>query len=108
MYAVIFRAVTRDLDQEYLELAEQLRRLAIDKYGCREFFALTEGNQEVAISYWDTEEQVRNWKQDALHLRAQQLGRKNGTSHIGCKLQKYSASTLALATPSRSPINQET
>mgnify|MGYP001826178665 CR=1 FL=1 len=76
MYAVIFRAVTRDLDQEYLELAEQLRRLAIDKYGCREFFALTEGNQEVAISYWDTEEQVRNWKQDALHLRAQQLGRK--------------------------------
>ena len=76
MYAVIFRAVTRDLDQEYLELAEQLRRLAIDKYGCREFFALTEGNQEVAISYWDTEEQVRNWKQDALHLQAQQLGRK--------------------------------
>ncbi len=76
MYAVIFRAVTRDLDQEYLELAEQLRRLAIDKYGCREFFALTEGNQEVAISYWDTEEQVRNWKQDSLHLQAQQLGRK--------------------------------
>ena len=76
MYAVIFRAVIRDLDQEYLELAEQLRSLAIEKYGCREFFALTEGNQEVAISYWDTEEQVRNWKQDALHLRAQQLGRK--------------------------------
>ena len=76
MYAVIFRAVIRDLDQEYLDLAEQLRSLAIDKYGCREFFALTEGNQEVAISYWDTEEQVRNWKQDALHLQAQQLGRK--------------------------------
>lgn len=76
MYAVIFRAVIRDLDQEYLELAEQLRSLAIEKYGCREFFALTEGNQEVAISYWDTEEQVRNWKQDALHLQAQQLGRK--------------------------------
>lgn len=76
MYAVIFRAVIRDLDQEYLDLAEQLRSLAIEKYGCREFFALTEGNQEVAISYWDTEEQVRNWKQDALHLQAQQLGRK--------------------------------
>ena len=76
MYAVIFRAVIRDLDQEYLDLAEQLRSLAIEKYGCREFFALTEGNQEVAISYWDTEAQVRNWKQDALHLQAQQLGRK--------------------------------
>lgn len=76
MYAVIFRAVIRDLDQEYLDLAEQLRSLAIEKYGCREFFALTEGNQEVAISYWDTEEQVRNWKQDSLHLQAQQLGRK--------------------------------
>ena len=74
MYAVIFRAVIRELDQEYHEQAERLRNLAIERYGCREFCAFTEGNEEVAISYWDNEQQIRNWKQDPLHLRAQQRG----------------------------------
>ena len=74
MYAVIFRAVIRKLDPEYAELAERLRRIAIETYGCREFCAYTEGNQEVAISYWDSEQQIREWKQDPLHQRAQRLG----------------------------------
>jgi len=74
VYGVIFRAVIRELDQEYLDLAEQLRNLAIETYGCKEFCAYTEGDQEVAISYWDTEEQIKNWKLDPLHQQAQQLG----------------------------------
>lgn len=74
MFAVIFRAVTDKLDDDYEPTAERLRDLALDRYGCREFFALAEGNQEVAISYWDTEEQIKRWKQDADHLLAQERG----------------------------------
>ncbi|TDG15468.1 antibiotic biosynthesis monooxygenase [Seongchinamella unica] len=76
MYAVIFRADIRQLNPEYVQLAEQLRTLAMERYGCREFFSCTEGNQEVAISYWDSEQQISRWKQDPLHQRAQQLGRE--------------------------------
>ena len=75
MYAVIFRAHIRRLDEDYLEMAGQLRQLALDEYGCVEFTSVCEGNQEIAISYWSSLEQIQNWKQDQLHLTAQQLGR---------------------------------
>lgn len=74
-YAVIFRAQIRALDAQYSAMAARLRALAMEKYGCVEFFAVTEGDQEVAISYWENETQIRQWKQDAEHLVAQQNGR---------------------------------
>jgi len=74
MYAVIFRAEIKQLDQEYSDTAAKLRDRAIEKYGCLDFVALTEGRQEVAISYWETLEQISRWKQDAEHIKAQQLG----------------------------------
>jgi heme-degrading monooxygenase HmoA len=74
-YAVIFRAEILALDDEYAAMAARLRALAMEKYGCVEFFAVTEGDQEVAISYWESETQIRLWKQDAEHLVAQENGR---------------------------------
>ena len=75
MYAVIFRAETNQLDEEYSDTAAKLRNLAIEKYGCRDFVATTEGHHEITISYWETLEQISRWKQDIEHTRAQQLGR---------------------------------
>jgi heme-degrading monooxygenase HmoA len=76
-YAVIFRAEIRALDAEYAAMAGRLRALALEQYGCVEFFAVTERDQEVAISYWESESQIRQWKQDAEHLVAQENGRNN-------------------------------
>lgn len=75
MFAVIFRAEVRKFDDEYFSLAAELREMAISEYGCREFCSYTEGNNEVAISYWDSESQIREWKQNALHLTAQGKGK---------------------------------
>jgi hypothetical protein len=50
MYAVIFRAVVGELDQEYSEAIERMKELAIKEYGCLEFFALMEGESRGAIS----------------------------------------------------------
>lgn len=47
----------------------------MENYGCVEFVSLTEGDQEVAISYWPDLENIRQWKQNAEHLHAQALGR---------------------------------
>ena len=75
MYAVIFRAEILELDADYAATAQRMRQLAIDEYGCVEFVACTEGNTEIAISYWESEEQVHRWKRNAEHLTAQALGR---------------------------------
>ena len=75
MYAVIFRAEINELDEAYADMAARMRDLAINKYGCVEFTAVTEGKREIAISYWDDQEQIKAWKQDPEHRKAQKLGR---------------------------------
>ncbi|WP_422138380.1 antibiotic biosynthesis monooxygenase family protein [Endozoicomonas sp. ALC020] len=75
MYAVIFRATVKQLDQEYLELAQRMRELALDEYGCIEFIASTEGDQELAISYWPDKNSIHAWKNNPEHLIAQKKGK---------------------------------
>ncbi|WP_428035350.1 antibiotic biosynthesis monooxygenase family protein [Amphritea sp.] len=77
MYAVIFRAEVAQLDEEYSQMATRMRELALQEYGCLEFTAVTEGANEIAISYWDSLEQIRAWKQNAEHLTAQAKGRSH-------------------------------
>lgn len=76
MYVVIFRATARTLDPEYSTTAARLRQMALQEFGCLDFVAVTEGRQEVALSYWPDEASIRAWKQQADHLMAQQLGRE--------------------------------
>jgi len=76
MYAVIFTAEVNEFDSEYLATAEKLRDLAIARYGCVEFSARSEGTNEIAISYWNSLEQIAAWKSDAEHMLAQEKGRE--------------------------------
>lgn len=76
MFVVIFRARARQLDAEYAAMAARMRELALTEFGCLDFCAVTEGDQEVALSYWPDEASIRAWKQHADHLMAQQLGRE--------------------------------
>ena len=75
MYAVIFRAEINKTDSAYSEMAAQMRDLAKNKYGCIEFTSVTEGTNEIAISYWQSLEQITLWKNDVNHMAAQELGR---------------------------------
>ena len=74
MYAVIFKASVEQLDEEYFAMAERLRKLAFDDYGCQGFDSFTEGSSEVAISYWSSLEQIQAWKSDPVHQAAQKAG----------------------------------
>ena len=74
MYAVIFRATIKELDDTYSEMAATMRQLALEKYGCLEFTAVSEDQQEIAVSYWNNLQQIKDWKQDLQHQAAQQLG----------------------------------
>ncbi len=76
MYAVIFRAEINELDEKYNSTAKHMRELAISKYGCSEFISRTEGSLEIAISYWETLEQIQEWKNDKEHIKAKHLGKR--------------------------------
>ena len=51
MYVVIFRAKVRQFDAAYTAMAAHMRELALTQFGCLEFQALTEGQDEIALSY---------------------------------------------------------
>lgn len=76
MYVVIFKATIRNLDSEYSTTAARMRELALTEFGCLEFQAVTEGKEEVALSYWPDEESIRAWKSHPEHVFAQQLGKQ--------------------------------
>ena len=76
MYAVIFKAKTKKLDDDYFKMAKRIRELAITEYGCIDFTGVTEGSNEIAISYWESMEQIKKWKENAEHLVAQKLGKE--------------------------------
>lgn len=85
MFVVIFRAQARALDADYAATAARLRELALTEYGCLDFCAVTEGDQEIALSYWPDEASIRAWKQQADHLMAQQLGRERW--YASCRVE---------------------
>ncbi len=97
MYAVIFRAEINELDESYSAMARQMRDLALNEYGCSEFTSVTEGTQEIAISYWRSQEQIRHWKQASEHQEAQRRGRaewyKSYQVQIVEVIREYSEST---------------
>ena len=76
MFVVIFRARIRKLDDEYAQAAARMRELALSEFGCLEFHAVAEGDEEVALSYWPDEESISCWRRHPEHLLAQQAGRE--------------------------------
>jgi heme-degrading monooxygenase HmoA len=75
MYVVIFRATARAFDAEYSTVAARMRELALTKFKCIEFVSASEGDQEIALSYWRDEGDIKAWKQHSQHVLAQELGR---------------------------------
>jgi heme-degrading monooxygenase HmoA len=75
MYAVIFKAVINQLDNNYFETARRLRQLAKSKYGCLDFVSVCEADRELAVSYWPSREHILVWKDDPEHRQAQRHGR---------------------------------
>lgn len=74
MYAVIFRAKIKALDDIYVETAKRMRTLAFEKYGCIDFLSVSENGDEVAISYWPSLDSIKRWRNDEEHLKVQHLG----------------------------------
>lgn len=76
MYVVIFRAKIRSIDTEYSIVAARMREIALSQFDCIEFQSVTEGQNEVSLSYWPSEESIRAWKAHPEHVLAQRTGRE--------------------------------
>ena len=75
-YAVIFTSTRTDGDNGYNEMATLMESLAQKQGG---FIGMDTAKNEVGItvSYWETLDAIKSWKQQSDHLFAQQKGIKD-------------------------------
>ena len=85
-YVVIFKAKIKHLDQQYTETAQRLRQKAFTEYHCQKFESFTEQNDEIALSYWNSLEDIHAWHLDAEHQIAQQLGQSVWYQHFSAEI----------------------
>ena len=89
-YAVIFTSTQNDNIKGYTEMAEKMENLAKKQDG---FLGLESASSEVSItiSYWESQEAIKNWKQQSEHLSAQLKGRQDWYNwyHVRvCKVER--------------------
>lgn len=75
-YAVIFTSKHSEQIDGYLEMSNLMETLAKKQKG---FMGFESARNEIGItvSYWKTLEDIKNWKQNADHLKAQEKGKKD-------------------------------
>lgn len=97
MYIVFFKATIKQLDAIYSEMAQMLRDKALGKYNCLKFETCSENGFEIALSYWNSLEDIKRWQQDAEHQVAQRLGKEKWYQDFSveiCKIERsYSSLT---------------
>lgn len=77
MWVVIFRARAGQQDEDYRLWAQQMRNKALTEYSCLEFVSISEGEEEISLSYWPDSESIAAWRADSEHQQAQALGREH-------------------------------
>jgi heme-degrading monooxygenase HmoA len=90
MFVVIFRAQIRSLDEQYFAAAARMRDLALAEFGCIEFHAVAEGQDEVALSYWPNEESIKAWRAHPEHVEAQRLGKEKWYASYSVEVARIS------------------
>lgn len=77
-YAVIFTSIRSAVDDGYGQMAEAMVELAARQPGYLGMDSVRDPATGVGmtVSYWRDEESIANWRNEAQHLMAQQLGRE--------------------------------
>jgi heme-degrading monooxygenase HmoA len=89
-YAVIFTSTKVEAENNYDDVANRMVELAATQQG---FMGVESARNEIGItvSYWESLEAIKNWKNNAEHLIAQQLGKdvfyQSYTTRI-CKVER--------------------
>lgn len=81
MIAVLFEAeALAEAQQRYLQLAAELKPLLSDTPGfisIERFQSLSTPGKILSLSWWEDEDSVAGWKQNVMHLAAQEEGKRS-------------------------------
>lgn len=86
-YAVIFTSKRRAGDYGYAAMAERMEKLADQQPG---FISMESAKSElgITVSYWESLDAIKAWKENSAHLFAQERGKKNWYSWYKVRICK--------------------
>jgi len=86
-YVVIFTSTYSDNTVGYNEMATRMEHLASEQKG---FLGMDSARNDVGItnSYWESLEDIKNWKRNSEHLFAQQKGKEQWYSWYNVRICK--------------------
>jgi len=86
-YAVIFTSTRTEGDNGYSAMADAMEKLAETQPG---YLGIESARSEIGItvSYWESLEAIKNWKENAQHLVAQKMGKEKWYEQYHLRIAK--------------------
>ena len=86
-YAVIFTSKQQEDDSGYQKMAEQMETLAKKQPG---YIGIESAKETIGItvSYWESLDAIKNWKENSAHLFAQEKGKSDWYSWYKVRICK--------------------
>ncbi len=87
-YVVIFTATRGENTEGYEEMAMEMVNLAMQQEGFLNIEHAQMGDTSITLSYWDSEEAIKNWKNNSRHQVAQEKGKNGWYKNYSIKVAK--------------------
>ncbi|MFF2483097.1 antibiotic biosynthesis monooxygenase family protein [Paenibacillus sp. NPDC058071] len=88
-YAVIFSSQRTEGDNGYAAMADAMEELAKRQPGFIGIESVrNEAGSGITVSYWESLEAIRQWRENERHLIAQQKGKSDWYKHYSVKICK--------------------
>ncbi|MCH6268049.1 antibiotic biosynthesis monooxygenase family protein [Neobacillus citreus] len=85
-YAVIFTSVRTDGDNGYEKMAEKMVELASRQKGFLGIESARDKETGITVSYWDSLEAIKAWKEHTAHKAAQEKGQTDWYKHYKVRI----------------------
>lgn len=90
-YAVIFSSQRTNGDKGYKKMAEKMVELASQQKGFLGVESARDEGLGITVSYWDSLDAIKNWKEHSAHQIAQDRGKKEWYKSFSlrvCKVER--------------------
>lgn len=92
-FAVIFASQRTEGDNDYGIMAEKMMGLASQQKGFLGVESARDEHLGITVSYWDSLEAIKNWKENSAHQVAQERGKEEWYKSFSlrvCKVERQS------------------
>ncbi|MUK87876.1 antibiotic biosynthesis monooxygenase [Ornithinibacillus sp. L9] len=93
-YAVIFASQRTERDRDYRKMADKMVELASEQNGFLGIESAHDHKLGITVSYWESLDAIKNWKENAAHKVAQERGKKEWYKTFALRVCKVERDTF--------------